>query len=150
MKPAQFYVDNSNIFNENNELQLPISKDGFDDIDITFNTVTHIETTEQQFHKLMSALFMYQCLCSSSYFDKICTEGTCRVPEFSFHYSKRYLYNNKCNVRAILAPRGWIWACDGSLEPHWHKNDQGMNLFWFARAARPQRAKMCFLLHKPP
>ena len=43
-----------------------------------------------------------------------------------------------------------IWACDGSLEPHWHKNDQGMNLFWFARAARPQCAKMCFLLHKAP
>ena len=90
MKPAQFYIDHSNIFNENNELQLPISKDGFDDIDITFNTVTHIETTEEQFHKLMSALFMYQCLCSSLYFDKICTEGKCRVPKLSFYYSKCY------------------------------------------------------------
>ena len=37
---------------------------------------------------------------------------------------------------------GWIWACDSSLEPSWHKNDHVINLFWFARAARPQRAKM--------
>ena len=39
-------------------------------------------------------------------------------------------------------------ACDGSLEPSWHKNDGSMENFRFARAARPQCAKMCFLLHK--
>ena len=95
MKPAQFFIDHNNIFNENNELQLPISKDGFDDIDITFNTVTHIETTEQQFHKLMSALFMYQCLCSSSYFDNICTEGKVGVIYTSiFSYFSNHIY--KC------------------------------------------------------
>ena len=59
-----------------------------------------------------------------------------------------YLYNNKCFVTGIWAPRGWIWACDSSLELSRPKNDQGMNFFWFARAVRPQRAKMCFLLHK--
>ena len=46
-------------------------------------------------------------------------------------------------MRAILVPRGWIWACDSSLELSRRKNDQGMNLFWFARAAQPQRTKMC-------
>ena len=55
-----------------------------------------------------------------------------------------YLYNNKCYVRCVLDVRGLMRACDASLEPHWRKNDQGMNFFWFARAARPQRAKMCF------
>ena len=39
-------------------------------------------------------------------------------------------------------------ACDSSLEPSCHKNDQVMGENWFARAGRPQCAKMCFLLHK--
>ena len=48
------------------------------------------------------------------------------------------------------APFGWIWACDSSLEPSCHKNDRIMGEFRFALAARPQCAKMCFLLHKAP
>ena len=47
-----------------------------------------------------------------------------------------------------MVPVGWIWPCDSLLEPYCHKNDHVINLFWFARAARPQHAKMCFLLHK--
>ena len=43
-----------------------------------------------------------------------------------------------------------IWACDSSLEPSCHKNDRIMGEFRFALAARPQCAKMCFLLHKAP
>ena len=53
-----------------------------------------------------------------------------------------YLYNNKCFVVSLSAALGWIWACDGSLEPSCYKNDHVMGTFPFARAARPQRAKM--------
>ena len=44
---------------------------------------------------------------------------------------------------SVLDDRGPIWACDGSLEPSCHKNDHVMGKNRFARAARPQRAKMC-------
>ena len=60
----------------------------------------------------------------------------------------RYLYNNKCFVRAEMEAVGWIWACDSSLEPSRHKNDHVINLFWYGHVARPQRAKIRFLLHK--
>ena len=39
-------------------------------------------------------------------------------------------------------------ACDTSLEPPRLPYDQVMEQNRFARAVRPQRAKMCFLLHK--
>ena len=51
---------------------------------------------------------------------------------------------------ALLDAPELMRACDGSLEPSWHKNDGSMENFRFARAARPQCAKMCFLLHKAP
>ena len=60
------------------------------------------------------------------------------------------LYNNKCFVVCLSAAPELMRACDGSLEPSWHKNDGSMENFRFARAARPQCAKMCFLLHKAP
>ena len=59
-----------------------------------------------------------------------------------------HLYNNKCIVRYVSEAVGRNWACDSSLEPSWPKNDRFMRNFRFARAVRPQRAKMCFLLHK--
>ena len=46
------------------------------------------------------------------------------------------------------APLEFMRACDGSLEPSCYKNDHVMGTFRFARAARPQCAKMCFLLQK--
>ena len=61
-----------------------------------------------------------------------------------FRFPGKNLYNNKCIVTAVLALGGPMRACDSSLEPSCHKNDHVINLFWFARAARPQRAKMCF------
>ena len=50
------------------------------------------------------------------------------------------------NVRSggVWDPYAPIWACDSLLEPSSHTNDHIINLFWFARAARPQCAKMCF------
>ena len=48
------------------------------------------------------------------------------------------------------APLELMRACDGSLEPSCYKNDHVMGNFRFARSARPQCAKMCFLLHKAP
>ena len=54
------------------------------------------------------------------------------------------LYNNRRIVMAIWAPGIPMRARDRSLELSRRTNDQCMNLFWFARAARPQRAKMCF------
>ena len=59
-----------------------------------------------------------------------------------------YLYNNKCFVVGRCAHRELMRACDTSLEPSSHKNDQVMRQNRLARALRPQCAKMCFLLHK--
>ena len=49
------------------------------------------------------------------------------------------------NVRSggVCGRYARIWACDSSLEPSFLKNDHVINLFWFVRAARPQRAKTC-------
>ena len=58
------------------------------------------------------------------------------------------LYNNKCFVRAISDSLARNWACDSSLEPSWLPYEPSMGEIRFARAARPQRAKLCFLLHK--
>ena len=58
-----------------------------------------------------------------------------------------YLYNNKCFVGDVWGMCGLMRACDSSLEPSCYKNDQVMEEIRFARAARPQCAKMC-LLHK--
>ena len=69
MKPAQFYIDNYADFNENNMSKLPISQDGYDDLDVTFNAAVHMETTKEQFHKVVCAIFMYQLLSTSVYFD---------------------------------------------------------------------------------
>ena len=60
----------------------------------------------------------------------------------------RHLYNNKCFVVCRWAARELMRACDTSLEPPRLPYDQVMEQNRFARAARPQRAKMCFLLHK--
>ena len=59
-----------------------------------------------------------------------------------------YLYNNKCFVEGRSGPRELMRACDTSLEPSRLPYDQVMETNRFARAARPQCAKMCFLLHK--
>ena len=58
------------------------------------------------------------------------------------------LYNNKCIVGNVWGVCGLMRACDSSLEPSCYKNDHVMEEIRFARAARPQCAKMCFLLHK--
>ena len=55
----------------------------------------------------------------------------------------KHLYYNMCNVRTNLAPREPMQACDSSLEPSRQKKNIGGKNFRFARAARPQRAKMC-------
>ena len=54
-----------------------------------------------------------------------------------------HLYNNKCFVRAISDPLACNWACDSSLEPSWLPYEHSMGSVRFARAVRPQRAKMC-------
>ena len=48
----------------------------------------------------------------------------------------------------VSAPRGRIWACDSSLEPLSLPYEQSMGEIRFARAVRPQRTKLCFLLNK--
>ena len=48
----------------------------------------------------------------------------------------------------ISVPLARNWACDSSLEPSWLPYEQSMGEICFARAVRPQRGKMCFLLHK--
>ena len=50
----------------------------------------------------------------------------------------------------VSAPFDWIWTCDISLEPPWLPYEQSMGENRFACAARPQCAKMCFLLYKLP
>ena len=49
---------------------------------------------------------------------------------------------------SILDDRGWIWACDSSLEPPRPPYEHMMAARAPACAARPQCAKLCFLLHK--
>ena len=49
---------------------------------------------------------------------------------------------------AVLDDCGPILACDSSLEPPRPQNEHMMDARAPARAARPQWAKMCFLLHK--
>ena len=48
----------------------------------------------------------------------------------------------------ISVPLARNWACESSFEPSCYKNDQVMGENRFARALRPQCAKMCFLLHR--
>ena len=75
MKPAQFFIENCLDFNEVNPKRPPVSKEGFDGIDMVYHAVTHLNTTKDQFQKILYALFLYQELSLSNYFDEIKTEG---------------------------------------------------------------------------
>ena len=48
----------------------------------------------------------------------------------------------------VSVPFDWIWAYNSSLEPPRIPYEQSMGNIRFARAARPQGTKLCFLLHK--
>ena len=75
-KPAQFYIDNCHHFSQVDKTKIPVSKEGFDGVEWIFNRVTHLDTTKNQLQKILTALFLYQCLNLSSYFIDICnTEG---------------------------------------------------------------------------
>ena len=69
-------------------------------------------------------------------------ESNIIVQQSNNRLEKVYLYNNKCFVVFLSAAPELMRACDGSLEPSWHKNDGSMENFRFARTARPQCAKM--------
>ena len=72
----EFFIDNCHHFSQVDETKIPVSKEGFDGLDNIFNSVTHLNTTQNQFQKILTALFLYQCLNLSTYFNDICnTEG---------------------------------------------------------------------------
>ena len=75
-KSAQFFIDNCMDFNEVNPKRPPFTKEGFEGIDMVYNAVTHLDTMKDQFQKILYALFLYQELSLSNYFDEIKTEGT--------------------------------------------------------------------------
>ena len=51
-------------------------------------------------------------------------------------------------VSRVSAVCGCMRVCNASLEPPQHPYERMIVRFRFARAARPQRAKTLFLLHK--
>ena len=57
------------------------------------------------------------------------------------------IYKN-LSVLRFWAVCGCVRVCDTSLEPSWHPHKRMPGALAPACAARPQLAKMCFLLHK--
>ena len=74
-KPAQFFIDNCIDFNEVNPKRPPVTKQDFVGLDMVYHAVTHLDTMKDQFQKILYALFMYQELSLSNYFDEIKTAG---------------------------------------------------------------------------
>ena len=74
-KSAQFFIDNCIDFNEVNPKRPPVTKQDFDGLDMVYHAVTHLDTMKDQFQKILYALFMYQELSLSNYFDEIKTAG---------------------------------------------------------------------------
>ena len=75
MKPAQFFVKHCDIFDEVYEKKLPIGDKEFGNLDVFFNSVTHLETTKQQLEKIFMAVFLYQCFEHTGYFKNLQDEG---------------------------------------------------------------------------
>ena len=68
LKPAQFYVDKCQTFDKPNTERLPETSKEFGGLDILFNQVTHLDTSEDQLVKIYQSIFMYQCLESTHFF----------------------------------------------------------------------------------
>ncbi len=67
-KPSQFFIDNCSIFDQPDLTVMPVSGPGFEDLDVLFNSVTHLDSTQGKLNKLFKALFMYKCLENTGYF----------------------------------------------------------------------------------
>ena len=70
-------------FNQVEPKRNPVSKEGFDGVDMIYHAVTHLDTTKGQFQKILYAVFLYQELSLSNYFDKIKAEGNCNYVKHS-------------------------------------------------------------------
>ena len=75
MRPAQFYVDHCDVFDEVQEKKLPISGEGFGNLDVFFNSVTHLDTTKLKLEKIFMSVFLYQCFEQTGYFKNLQDEG---------------------------------------------------------------------------
>ena len=75
MKPAQFFVKHCDIFDEVCLQKLPIGDREFGNLDVFFNSVTHLETTKQRLEKIFMAVFLYQCFEHTGYFKNLQDEG---------------------------------------------------------------------------
>ena len=71
LKPAQFFVDQCQQFDEPDTERLPVTKDDFAKLDVLFNSVRHLDTTVEQLVKIYQSIFMYQCLESTGYFSHL-------------------------------------------------------------------------------
>ena len=76
LKNAQFYVEKCQYFDEPDIEKLPVTSDEFESLDVLFNSVTHLDTTQDQLVKIYMAVFMYQCLIFTEYFENINIKGT--------------------------------------------------------------------------
>ena len=74
-KPAQFYVDKCQHFDKPDIERLPVESPEFESLDVLFNSVTHLDTTEGQLDKIYMCIFMYQCLESTGFFDGLNPKG---------------------------------------------------------------------------
>ena len=92
-RPAQFFIDNCEIFDEPHYQKLPVGDDDFfGDLDVIFNSVTHLGTSKDILEKLFYSIFIYQCLVGTGYFNNIKPEGNyhlllmkCLAKNRSFH-----------------------------------------------------------------
>ena len=70
MKSAQFYIENCAEFDEPQMEKLPISGSGFANVDVLFNSVTHLSTTKNQLEHIFVSVFLYDCLSFTGFFDQ--------------------------------------------------------------------------------
>ena len=70
MKSAQFYIENCAEFDEPQMEKLPIYNSGFANIDVLFNSVTHLPSTKNQLEHIFVSVFLYDCLFFTGFFDE--------------------------------------------------------------------------------
>ena len=90
-----------------NEQKLPIGDKEFGNLDVFFNSVTHLETTKQKLEKIFMAVFLYQCFEHTGYFKNLQDEGMYSLifytpyvwhykPQVGFlpHFSLQFIYQS--------------------------------------------------------
>lgn len=74
-KPAQFFVDHCDHFDEQCFTKLPNCDPQYDGLDIMFNSVTHLEDYNDIMVKIVGAVFQYKWLEMMGYFENVDSTG---------------------------------------------------------------------------